>query len=339
MSSSSPRTGRIAVLNGTCLDVSEANRAAIQARGIELLAEQRYRTMSVDQTLEIIRTCDAIVVPANADSFLPYDRHLREMPRLRCVAIAASGYDDYDVESATRNGVVVTNAPVREGAEVVADMAVGLMLAVCRQIPYHHLLLSRGDRTRGTGTSMFGRTLGIIGLGNIGRHVALRVKGFHMRVLASEPAPDRAFVAEHGVELVSQDELLREADFVSLHVRLNEQTRRMIGRKELALMKPTAVLINTARQDLVDEEAVVEAILQKRIGGAGLDDPPGAAAQKLFGRPNVVFTPHLGNRSIEGMHAVFMSAIDSAVAVLRGERPPFVVNPQVYERGVRGAAR
>ena len=330
---------RIAVLNGTCLDVSEHHRAQIESRGIELLADQRYRRMSVDETVAIIRTCDAIVIPAEADSFLPFDAHLREMPRLRCIAIAASGYDDYDVASATTNGVVVTNAPVREGAEVVADMAIGLMLAVCRQIPHHHTLLSRGDRSRGTGSSMFGRTLGIIGLGNIGRHVALRAKGFNMRLVAAEPSPDEKFVAEHNVELVSQEDLLRQSDFISLHVRLNDQTRNMISRRQFELMKPTAILVNTARQDLVDEAALVEAIQQKKIGGAGLDDPPGSAGKQLFGLPNVVFTPHLGNRSIEGMHAVFMSAIDSAIAVLRGQRPRFVVNPAVYEVGVRRQER
>src|SRR6185503_19615918 len=139
---------------------SEAHRAEIEAQGVEYLADQRYRTISLEETVEIIRTCDAIVAPANANSFLPFEEHLRQMPRLRCVAIAASGYDDYDVAAATRNGVVVTNAPVQEGAEVVADMAIGLMLAVCRQIPFHHTLLSRGDGSRGIGTSMFGRTLG-----------------------------------------------------------------------------------------------------------------------------------------------------------------------------------
>jgi D-3-phosphoglycerate dehydrogenase len=258
---------RIAVLNGTCLDVSEDHRCEIKSRDCELLADQRYRSISLGDTVEIIRTCDAIVGPAEADCGLPFDEHLREMPRLRCVAIAASGYDDFDVEAATRNGVVVTNAPVREGAEVVADMAIGLMLAVCRQIPYHHTLLSRGDGSRGTGTSMFGRTVGIIGLGKIGRHVALRVKGFHMLILASEPVPDERFVAEHEIELVSQDELLRRADFVSLHVRLNDQTRNLISYEQFALMKPTAVLINTARKDVVYEPALVEAIQRMQIGG------------------------------------------------------------------------
>jgi phosphoglycerate dehydrogenase-like enzyme len=152
-----------------------------------------------------------------------------------------------------------------------------------------------------------------------------------MKIIATEPFPDRSFVAAHDIELVSQDELLRRADFISLHVRLDAQTRGMISHRAFSLMKPTAIIVNSARQDVIHEAALAEAIEKNKIGGAGLDDPPGPAGQRLFGRPNVVFTTHMGNRSIEGMHAVFMSAMDSAIAVCQGERPQYVVNPQVYE--------
>jgi D-3-phosphoglycerate dehydrogenase len=130
---------------------------------------------------------------------------------------------------------------------------------------------------------------------------------------------------------------LRQSDFISLHVRLNEQTRNMIGSRELGLMKRNAYLINAARKELVDEEAIVAAILGGQIAGAALDDPPGPAAKKLFGLPNVVFTPHLGNRAIEGVHAVFRAALESAIAVLNSQRPAFVVNAAVYDRRVRPA--
>ncbi len=326
---------RILVLNATCLDVVERYRDQIESRGVELVAEQRFRSISIEQTAALVREADAVVLPAAAGRALPSAEQMEISPRLLCCAIAASGFDDFPVEAATRNGIVVTNAPVREGAEVVADMAFALMLSVARQIPYHHNLLLRGDVTRGAGVSIFGKTLGIVGLGNIGRSVALRARGFDMRVLATDPDPDRAFAADHEIELVPQDELLHQADFVTLHVRLNEQTRHMISRRELTLMKPTAHLINTARRDLVDEEALVEAIAQKRLAGAALDDPPGHAAKQLFDLPNVIFTPHLGNRSVEGMRAVFLSAIDSAIAVLGSERPRFVINPAVYDIGVR----
>ena len=149
-----------------------------------------------------------------------------------------------------------------------------------------------------------------------------------------EPDPDHAFVREHGIAVVPLERLLAESDFVTLHVRLDPQTEGMIGRREIDAMKPSAFLINTARARLVDEQALTEAIVAGRIAGAGLDDPPADRQSPLLGLPNVVFTPHLGNRAIEGVHAVFRCAVDNALAVLAGERPAFVVNPEVYESSV-----
>jgi D-3-phosphoglycerate dehydrogenase len=213
-----------------------------------------------------------------------------------------------------------------------------MMFAVARQIPFHHQRLCQGDATRGMGTSLFGKTLGIVGMGAIGRELALRARGLKMSVIASDPQPDRKFAADQSIELLPLDELLRRADFVSLHVRLSDDTHEMIGATELSLMKPTAYLVNTARQELVNEEALVDAILRGRIAGAGLDDPPGPTGRKLLGLPNVVFTPHLGNRAIEGVHGVFRTALEGAIAVIRGERPRFLLNPAVYDRGVRVTA-
>jgi D-3-phosphoglycerate dehydrogenase len=325
---------RLAVLNATCLDVVEDLRKWIEAQNVTLLADQSYRTLDEAGVARVITQAEGIILPSSARS-MPHAEHMAASPDLLVCSIAASGYEWLDVEAATRNGIIVTYAPGREGAQVVADMAWGMMLAVARQIPYHNQLLMRGDETRGMGSSVFGKTLGIIGLGNIGKCVARRAKGFDVRVLAAELNPDRDFVREQGVTLVSQDELLAESDFVSLHTRLDESTRHLLGARELARMKATAILINTARRELVDEEALVAAIESGRLGGAGLDDPPGPAGKKLLGRPNVVFTPHLGNRAIEGVRGVFRTAVENAVAVFRGQRPEFVVNPRVYEARTR----
>jgi len=171
-----------------------------------------------------------------------------------------------------------------------------------------------------------------VGLGRIGKAVARRAAGFDMRILAVEPAPDAACVAQFGIQIVNLQTLLRESDFVSLHVRLDRQTERMIGAAELALMKPSAIIVNAARQQLIDENALADAILGGSLAGAGLDDPPTRPDSPLCGLPNVVFAPHHGNRAIEGVHAVFRCAIDNALAVLAGRRPELVVNPKVYER-------
>ena len=329
---------RLAVLNATCLDVVEEMRDWIESLGVTLMADQAYRRLDAAGIARVCREADGIILPSSVRS-MPHEKEMADSPDLLVCSIAASGFEWLDVDAATRNGIVVTFAPGREGAEVVADMAWGLMLAVARQIPHHNNLLMRGDETRGMGSSVFGKTLGIVGLGNIGKCVARRAKGFDVRVIATEPYPDQNFVREQGVKLVSLDELLAESDFVSLHIRLDEKTRNLIGRRELALMKRTAILVNTARQELVDEAALVGAIDAKQIAGAGLDDPPGEAAKALLGRHNVVFTPHLGNRAIEGVRGVFRTAVTNAVAVFRGERPEFVVNPRVYELGARAERR
>jgi phosphoglycerate dehydrogenase-like enzyme len=159
-----------------------------------------------------------------------------------------------------------------------------------------------------------------------------------MRVLASERSRDEAFARQHGIALCTQEELLRESDFVSLHVRLSDQTREMIGAAQLDLMKPTAILINTARRELIAEDALVRALQEKRIAGDGLDVPPGPWSQPLRALHNGVVTPHLGNRASVGVNSVLRTAVQNCLAVFAGRRPPFVVNPSVYQEGPARAA-
>ena len=218
---------------------------------------------------------------------------------------------------------------------MVADLAFGLMLGLARQIPHFDRRIALGRHERGMGVSVWGKTLGIVGLGRIGQAVARRAAGFDMRVLAATRTPDETLAVRHHVHVVTLETLLRQSDYVSLHVRLSESTREMIGERQLAMMKSSAFLINTARQELIDEPALVAAIQQRRIAGVGLDDPPTSSTQPLAGLPNVIFAPHHGNRAIEGVHAVCRLAIDNVVQALSGRRPAFVVNPEVYDGNVR----
>ncbi len=328
------RRQRLVILNPTCLEVIESHRADLDASGVEWIGGPelcRLREADVDA---VLGGANALVLPA-AIRNLPLAAHMRTHASIRVLSIAASGYDWLDVEAATASGIVVTFAPAREGVEVVADMAFALMLGVARQIPHHHNAICGGCYDRGMGVMLWGKTLGIVGLGRIGSAVARRAAGFDMRILAADPAPDPAVVRAYNVELVPLERLLRESDVVSLHVRLNRETDGMIGAAQLRLMKPGAILVNTARRELVDEAALAAAILEGRLGGAGLDDPPARPDTPLLGRPNVIFAPHHGNRAIEGVHAVFRLAIDNALAVLRGQRPEYVVNPAVYEGPLR----
>lgn len=325
---------RIVILNATCLDILEEHRAWLDSQDWDWVAKESFRSLRLDQVDAILEGADALILPAMIRN-LPLAEHMERHTSLRVLSIAASGFDWLDVPTATRCGIVVAYAPAEAGAEVVADLTWGLMLAVAREIPHHHQAICCGRNDRGIGVSVWGKTLGIVGLGNIGRRVARRAAGFQMRVLAAEPNPDRAFAAEHGIELVGLDDLMRRSDFVSLHVRLDTHTRGMIDSRLLGLMKPTAYLINAARVELVDQDALADAILARRMAGAGLDDPPAQPDSPLLNLPNVVFTPHLGNRAFEGMHAVFRCALENALAVLKGKRPECVVNPEVYERGLR----
>ncbi len=321
---------RLLVLNPTCLEVLETHRAFLDASGISWAGDPAFAALGERQADAVLEGAEAVILPA-AVRHLPTAEQMERHRRLRVLSIAASGWDWLDVGAATARGIVVTYAPATEGVEVVADMVWGLMLAAARQIPPFHQRICRGDHTRGMGTAVWGKTLGIIGLGRIGKAVARRAAGFDMSILAVEPSPDRDFVAWHGIGLTNLETLLSRSDFVSLHARLDASTRHMIGRRELAMMKPSAFLINTARRELVDFDALVEAVLSGRMAGAGLDDPPPDGDARLLGLPNVVFAPHHGNRAIEGVHAVFRLAIDNALAVLHDRRPEWLVNPEVWE--------
>lgn len=323
---------RLLVLNGTCLDVAQAHPEVLRSDEIDIVADASFRNLTSDRLDSALAGAHGLVLPASVTLSA---QHMKSVKTLQVLSIAASGYEWLDISAATRCGIAVTNAPVQEGAEVVADLAFGLLLAVARQIPHHDHALKSGGNERGMGACVWGKTLGIVGLGNIGKAVARRARGFDMRVLAATPRPDTEFIRAYSIDPVLLEELLRQSDFVSLHARLNPQTRGMIGKRELGWMKPTAYLINTARQPLVDEEALTEAILSRRIAGAALDDPPQQKDSPLLKLPNFVCTPHLGNRALEGCLAVFQCALENARAVFQGKRPRHLLNPEVYEGPLR----
>ena len=322
------------LLNRSSLDLIETHRQWLESQGVRLIGAPSCEQLDGDRLAHLMGGAHAVVGPPPAPvQLLP--EHMAASQTLQVIALAASGYESVDIEAATHHGIVVTHASPPSLAEVVADYTWGMMLAVARQIPHHHRQLQDGNVQRGMGVALWGKTLGIVGLGSIGRRVARRAIGFEMRVLAADPEPDQEYSHRHDIELVPLDELLRRSDFVSLHLRLSPHTERMIGVRELGLMKPTAFLINTARQRLVDEVALTEAILRHQIAGAAIDDPPESSHSSLMDLPNVVRTPHIGNRVRESVDAVCRAAYQSALDVIQGRRPQFVLNPEVYERALR----
>lgn len=258
--------------------------------------------------------------------------------RLKIVANMAVGYDNINVDAATRHGVMVTNTP-GVLTETTADLAFALLLATARRLLEANRYLVEGHWKTWhpmllTGQDVHGATLGIIGLGRIGAAVARRARGFQMRLLYYNRTRREDLEQELGISYRPLDDLLRESDFVSIHAPLTPETRHLIGARELALMKPTAVLINTSRGPLVDEAALYQALVEKKIWAAGLDVfevEPVSPDHPLLQLENVVALPHIGSASIATRIKMATTAASNLVAGVTGKRPPHLVNPQVWE--------
>ncbi|MCE9565367.1 MAG: phosphoglycerate dehydrogenase [Planctomycetes bacterium] len=253
-------------------------------------------------------------------------------PQLKVVARVGVGYDAVDLAAATKSGAAVTIAPnTNQGS--VAEHAFALMLAFTRHIPARHGAIAAGGWPRFMSLPMRGRTLGLAGLGRIGKAVALRALAFEMKVIAFDPFPDTAFCAAHGIGLVSFDQLLAESDFLSLHLPMSAETRHIINRDTLSKMKPGAVLVNTSRGGLVCEADLLTALQGGRIAGAVLDvfeEEPTPADNLLRKLPNVVFTPHAAGVDVQSLHDMARSAAEAVASLRRGEWPAEkVVNPDV----------
>lgn len=266
----------------------------------------------------------------------PYTRRVIESaPALRVIARAGVGFDAVDLAAATERGVAVTITP-GANQDAVAEHTFALILALAKDVIAQHAGVKAGHWPRRANLPLRGRTLGIAGLGRIGKAVAVRGAGFDMRLLAYEPFPDQAFIARHGVTLVPFDRLLAESDFLTLHVPLSPESKYLINRKTLAQMKPTAFLINTARGGLVCEADLLEALRAKRIAGAALDvfeQEPTAASNPLLGLDNVVLTPHAAGVDLQSRDDMALQAAQAIVTLSRGQWPAEqVVNPEVRAR-------
>ncbi len=242
-------------------------------------------------------------------------------PDLRVLSLWGTGTDHVDLDAASRHGVIVTNTP-GVSAVAMAEHTLALMLSVARDIPRLDMKTKRGGWPRGFVTQLHGKTLGVVGLGAIGLQTARVARGIGMRVIAWTRRPEGKPLEGLGVELVELEELYLRSDVVSLHVRLTRETTGMIGRRELGVMKRTAILVNTARGAVVDETALLEALRSGGIGGAGLDvfqTEPLPEGHPLADLPNVVLTPHSGGVTAEALEAGLQMAVDNVLAALGGK--------------------
>src|SRR6185436_829462 len=303
---------------------------------------ERVGTVRTSHTEHELAVPDLARQVADVEAIIPMGAHpipeqvIAAAPRLRIVAVAAVGYNIVDVAAATRRGVLVTNTP-GVLTDTTADMAWALMLGVARRVPESDRFVRAGKWTgvywsQLMGADVHGTTLGVIGLGRIGQAIARRAQGFGMRVLYHKRTPDPEAARSVGAEYRSKTDLLRESDFVVLSIPLTSETRHLLGAAELALMKPTAFLVNVARGPVVDEAALVEALRTKRIAGAGLDvfEEEPKLHPGLLGLENLALTPHIGSASGATRRRMATRAAENCVAALEGHRPPDLVNPDAW---------
>ena len=282
------------------------------------------RPKSMDEQLARAEGAQVIINTRGAIKW--YEDALRALPELKMIATCSIGVDMIDIPVAHELGIVVSNQPGRT-APVVAEHIIGLMFATAKRTAYQTAELKAGRWGTMPNVHIQGKTLGVIGTGNVGREVARIASSIGMRCLAwtYNPSPQRA--AELGVEFVELDQLLRESDVVSLHVRLSDESREMIGARELALMKPGAILINAGRGELVATDALVDSLNSGHLAGAGLDvfdNEPLPHDHPILTCEQVVLTPHIADQTPEGIELLNEGAVSNVIAFLDG-RPQNVV--------------
>jgi D-3-phosphoglycerate dehydrogenase len=312
----------------------------IAEEGVQLLRQAGAQVdvrlgLSPAELAEAVRDYHALIVRSQTRVTAEV---VRAGQALQVIGRAGTGVDNIDVDAATERGIIVVNAPTGNTISA-AEHTIALMLALARNIPQADAALRQGrwERTRFLGTELRGKTLGVIGLGQVGSEVARRARGLEMRVLGFDPYVPAERARVLGVELVSLEELLRQSDFVTVHTPLTEATRGLIGEEQLRMMKSTARVINTARGGIVDEEALYRALSEGWIAGAALDvfsrEP--ITEHRLFSLENVVVTPHLGASTAEAQERVAVDVAQEVVAVLQGQPARYAVNaplipPETY---------
>jgi len=302
----------------------------IRAQGMETVYRPWHGGRTEEELIGLLQRIDGAIV--STDPFTA--RVIQAADRLKVISRTGVGYDAVDVPAATARGVIVTTTP-GVNRHAVADWALALMLCCARKVPENLAEVRQGAWTRYEGMDLDGKTLGVVGLGTIGKEVAKRAKAFGMRLLAFDLVQDLPFAEGQGIAYVSLEELLRQSDFVSIHCFLNAATRHLINAERLALMKPTAFLVNTARGGIVDTEALYQALRAKRIAGAGLDvfeGEPLRADSPLRALENVYLSPHCAGSTADARERSGTMAAENLVRALRGERPEGIVNQEVLAR-------
>ncbi len=321
----------------------------IPDKGIRLLQSQRDFNVIVRSKDTVISRKELLKLVKGAHAILSIltdtiDAQVLHAagPQLKIVANYAVGVDNIDMRATDTRGVIVTNTPVPEMTEAVAEHTFALMLALSRRIVEADTFTRQGNYHGWgpqllMGTDVYGKTLGIVGMGRIGSAVAQRaVKGFGMKLIYTNPHPAPDIDSVFGARRVSLTQVLKKSDFVSLHVPLLPATRHLISTREFRLMQRSAFLINTARGPIVDEKALVNALVKKQIAGAGVDvfecepliDCDPRDTLELRKLRSVIMTPHIASATIEARQAMSVAAAKNIIAALHGKKPPHQITSQ-----------
>lgn len=309
---------KVLIATRTFGSTSEQPWEILNEAGCELVLAEMSQELNEERLIEHLRGVDgAIIGNIQMSAYV-----LENAPSLKVISMHGVGVDHIDLEAASRQGIIIANCPGTND-QAVADLTLGLMIAVARNIPNVGHELHDGIWGHHTGSELWKKTLGLIGFGRIGRGVAKRALGFEMNILVFDPLLKPEQMDLPGVTLTSFEEVLKEADYLSLHAPLNENTQNMIGETQLVVMKPSAYLINTARGGLVDELALANALSKGQIAGAALDvfvnEPP--TDSRLLQLDNVVITPHIGAHTKEAIERMSVMAAQNVVQTLLGKQP------------------
>lgn len=313
--------------------VSQVGTVILEEAGFEIhRVEAKDRPFDVAKLAEIVERVKPDALIAGAE---PITRQvLSASPNLKVVQKHGVGVDNIDLDAATDLGIAVANAP-GTNTEAVADLAIGLMLSLLRSVVDAAVSTRGGGWDRFIGHELGKLTVGVVGTGRIGRSVIERLSGFGTRVLAFDVYEDAAMAARMNVEYTSLEKLLRESDIVTLHIPLMDETRNLIAAEQLAWMKPSALLINIARGELVDEAALAKHLAAGKIAGAGVDvfttEPP--QSSPLLKLKNVIATPHIGAYTVEAMDCMAQRCAETICSIFAGQQPDNVLNPQVLQKG------
>ncbi len=309
----------------TSLQPGKKNEALDRLREFsnDLVFNPTGRPLTEEELLPLIGDCDGYI--AGVDFVT--EKVIAAATRLKVISRYGAGVDRVDLEAAKVRGVLVTNTP-GANAQAVAELAIGLVLSVARRIPHLDRTTRSGEWIRSSGIELKGKTLGILGLGAIGKCLARIAAGFDMEVMAYDPFMNEEYAKENGIAVADRDEVIARADVLSLHVPMTRENRHMIDKAAIETMRPGAILINASRGGLIDEEAAYEALVSGKLGGMGLDafevEPPGET--KLFTLPNVVVTPHTGAHTAEATTNMATMAVDNLIEGLTTGESRYQVN-------------